>query len=118
MGRQDYHWQHEPCLYGWNPGGSHGWYSDRKQTTLLVFDRPRRSEAHPTMKPVALFEYLMRNSSRKGQLVLDPFAGSGTTIIAAERLGRRARCLELDPIYCDVIVQRWEEFTGGSATRG
>jgi len=117
MGRQDYQWQHEPCLYGWKDGASHGWYSDRKQTTVLNFDRPSRSEQHPTMKPVAMFAYLMGNSTAPQGVVYDPFLGSGTSVIAAEQLGRRCVGLELDPVYCDVIVKRWEEFTGRKAKR-
>ena len=114
MGRQDYQWQHEPCLYGWNEG-SHAWYSDRKQTTILKFDRPNRNAEHPTMKPVALFDYLIKNSSKKGDNVLDNFAGSGTTIMACEQNGRNAYCMELDPKYCDVIIERWQNFTGKKA---
>lgn len=117
MGRQDYQWQHEPCLYGWNEGASHAWYSDRKQTTLLHFDRPARSKEHPTMKPVPLFGYLIQNSTKSGDIILDSFCGSGTTIIAAEQLERKAYCIELDEVYCDVIVRRWEEFTGKAAVK-
>jgi DNA modification methylase len=116
MGRQDYQWKHEPCLYGWTDGASHFWNSDRKQTTVLEFDKPRRNGEHPTMKPVDLFQYLMANSSKPGQTVLDSFGGSGTTLIAAERIGRRAQLMELDPCYCDVIVKRWQDFTGKAAT--
>lgn len=115
MGRQDYHWQHEPCLYGWKDGAGHLWASDRKQTTLLKFDRPSRSKNHPTMKPVALFEYQLLNNTKGGDIVLDSFGGSGTTLIAAEKNGRVARIMELDPKYVDVIVKRWEEFTGKKA---
>jgi DNA modification methylase len=115
MGRQDYHWQHEPCLYGWKDGAGHLWASDRKQTTLLEFDRPSRSEDHPTMKPVALFEYQLLNNTKGGDIVLDSFGGSGTTLLAAEKNGRVARIMELDPKYCDVIVKRWEDFTGQNA---
>jgi DNA modification methylase len=115
MGRQDYHWQHEPCLYGWKDGAGHLWASDRKQTTLLKFDRPSRSEDHPTMKPVALFEYQLLNNTKGGDIVLDSFGGSGTTMIAAEKNGRIARIMELDPKYVDVIVKRWEDFTGQKA---
>lgn len=115
MGRQDYHWQHEPCLYGWKDGAGHLWASDRKQTTLLRFDRPSRSEDHPTMKPVALFEYQLLNNTKGGDIVLDSFGGSGTTLIAAEKNGRIARLMELDPKYVDVIVKRWEDFTGQKA---
>lgn len=116
MGRQDYHWKHEPCLYGWKEGAGHLWASDRKQTTLLKFDRPSRSGEHPTMKPVALFEYQMLNNTKGGDKVLDSFGGSGTTMIAAEKNGRVACLMELDPKYCDVIVKRWQEFTGKQAT--
>ena len=115
MGRQDYHWQHEPCLYGWKDGAGHLWASDRKQTTLMKFDRPSRNEIHPTMKPVALFEYQMLNNTKGGDIVLDSFGGSGTTLIAAEKNGRIARIMELDPKYVDVIVKRWENFTGQKA---
>lgn len=115
LGRQDYQWKHEPCLYGWKDGGAHGWYNDRKQTTTLEFDRPTKSELHPTMKPVPLFDYQIKNSTQKGENVLDLFGGSGTTIIACEQNGRRAFCMELDPKYVDVIVKRWEEFTGKTA---
>ena len=115
MGRQDYQWQHEPCLYGWKDGAAHFWASDRKQTTLLEFDKPSRNGEHPTMKPVALFEYQMLNNTKVGSVVLDSFGGSGTTLIAAERTGRKALFMELDPKYCDVIVKRWEEFTGKKA---
>jgi DNA modification methylase len=112
MGRQDYHWRHEPCLYGWKDGAAHLWATDRKQTTILEFDRPHRNAEHPTMKPVALFEYQMLNNTKGNDVVLDSFGGSGTTAIAAERLGRDARLMELDPKYCDVIVKRWQAFTG------
>ena len=115
MDRQDYQWKHEPCLYGWNNGGSHAWYSDRKQTTVLNFDRPTRNKEHPTMKPVPLFAYLIENSSKRDDIVLDTFSGSGTTIIACEQLGRSGYCSELDPKYCDVIINRWENFTGEKA---
>ena len=115
MGRQDYHWKHEPCLYGWKEGAAHLWNTDRKQTTVLEFDRPSRNKEHPTMKPVDLFQYQMCNSTKKGAIVLDSFGGSGTTLIAAERSRRKACLMELDPRYCDVIVKRWEEFTGKTA---
>jgi DNA modification methylase len=116
MGRQDYHWKHEPCLYGWKGGAAHLWATDRKQTTILEFDRPNRSSEHPTMKPVELFEYQMLNNTKGSDVVLDSFAGSGTTAIACEKHGRHARLMELDPKYCDVIVKRWQEFTGKKAT--
>ena len=115
MGRQDYHWKHEPCLYGWKDGAAHFWNTDRKQTTVLEFAKPSRNGEHPTMKPVDLFEYQMANNTKIGDVVLDSFGGSGTTLIAAERIGRKARIVELDPIYCDVIVKRWEDFTGKKA---
>lgn len=115
MGRQDYHWKHEPCLYGWKEGAGHLWATDRKQTTILEFDKPARNGEHPTMKPVALFEYQMLNNTKGGDIILDSFGGSGTTLIAAEKNGRVARLMELDPKYCDVIVKRWEEFTGKKA---
>ncbi len=115
LGRQDYQWQHEPCLYGWNEGAGHAWYSDRKQTTILRFDKPTRSKEHPTMEPVPLFGYLVQNSSKPGDIVLDPFSGSGTTVIAAEQLDRTAYVMELNERYCDVIVKRWEEQTGEKA---
>jgi DNA modification methylase len=115
MGRQDYQWKHEPCLYGWTEGAAHYWGSDRKQTTILEFDKPRRNGEHPTMKPVELFEYQMANSTKQGDIVLDSFGGSGTTMIAAERIHRKSCLMELDPAYCDVIVKRWEDFTGKKA---
>ena len=117
MGRQDYQWKHEPCLYGWKKGASHGWYSDRKQTTVLEFDRPSRSTEHPTMKPVSLFSYQMANSTAPQGLVYDAFLGSGTTLIAAEQLGRKCYGMELSPQYCDVIVERWQNLTGKEARR-
>jgi site-specific DNA-methyltransferase (adenine-specific) len=115
IGRSDYHWKHEPCLYGWKDGASHYWGSDRSQTTVLDFKKPSKSELHPTMKPVELFEYQIGNSSKANDVVLDLFGGSGTTAIACERLSRKARLMELDPKYCDVIVKRWEDFTGKKA---
>ena len=115
LGRQDYQWKHEPCLYGWNDGGSHAWYSDRKQTTILNFDKPLRNREHPTMKPVALFDYLIQNSTKREDIVFDGFAGSGTTIVACEQDDRKAYAMELDPHYVDVIIARWENFTGEKA---
>ena len=149
LGRQDYQWRHEPCLYGWKDGAAHYFFDSRTETTViedakpdpkkmtkaelvefaqsvltekqastvLEFDKPSRSEEHPTMKPVKLFAYLVRNSSRPGDLVLDPFAGSGTTVIACEQLNRRAAVMELDPHYASVIVERWERLTGKTAVR-
>jgi site-specific DNA-methyltransferase (adenine-specific) len=116
MGRQDYHWMHEPCLYGWKEGAAHLWATDRKQTTILEFAKPSRNGEHPTMKPVELFEYQMLNNTKGSDVVLDSFAGSGTTAIACEKHGRLARLMELDPRYCDVIIKRWQEFTGQQAT--
>lgn len=117
MGRQDYQWKHEPCLYGWKEGAGHYWGSDRSQTTVIDWDRPTASRLHPTMKPVGLFGYLIQNSSKKGDIVLDTFAGSGTSLMACEELGRQSYSCELDPRYCDVIVRRWEESTGKKAQK-
>lgn len=117
FGRQDYQWKHEPCLYGWKDGASHFWNSDRKQTTVLDFDKPSKSEEHPTMKPIALFAYQITNNTHEGDAVLDIFGGSGTTIIACEQLKRKAYSCELDEHYCDVIIQRWENLTGKQAMR-
>jgi len=117
FGRSDYHWKHEPCLYGWKDGAGHLWASDRKQVTVLNFKRPSKSELHPTMKPVELIEYQLLNNTKGADIVLDLFGGSGSTLIAAEKNGRVARLMELDPKYCDVIVKRWEEFTGQKAER-
>lgn len=147
LGRSDYQWMHEPCLYGWKGGASHYFAPTRAevtvvddtpnlnkmskpemrrllqeflqgetQTSVLRYDKPLASEAHPTMKPVPLFSRLVRNSSRRGEAVLDLFGGSGTTAIACEQLGRDAYLMELDPAYCDVIIERWEQLTGGTAT--
>lgn len=115
MGRQDYHWKHEPCLYGWKAGAGHLWASDRKQTTILDFDRPQRNAEHPTMKPVKLFDYQIQNNTKKEDVVLDLFGGSGTTLIACEQNGRKSFTMELDPKYCDVIINRWETLTGEKA---
>jgi hypothetical protein len=105
------------CLYGWADGASHTWLSDRAQTTVLEFDKPSRSADHPTTKPVDLFAYLLGNSCKKGGSVLDPFAGSGTALVAAEQTGRTAYLMELDPRYADVVIQRFETFTGKKAER-
>ena len=115
MGRQDYHWKHEPCLYGWKEGASHLWAADRKQTTVIDWQRPSKAEIHPTMKPVGLFDYQIKNNTKGGDIVLDLFNGSGTTIMACEQNGRVARCMELDPRYVDACVKRWETFTGEKA---
>lgn len=116
MGRQDYHWKHEPCLYGWKDGASHLWAADRKQTTVIDFNKPQRNGEHPTMKPVGLFDYQIKNNTKGSDIVLDLFGGSGTALIACEQDGRKARIMELDPHYCDVIIQRWENLTGREAT--
>lgn len=147
LGRQDYNWKHEPCLYGWKDGAAHYFVDDRTQSTVfedkgvdfkklkkeelvqllqnicaakvstsvIDCDKPSRSEEHPTMKPVKLLALQIRNSSRMGETVLDIFGGSGSTLIACEQLGRKARLVELDPKYCDVILDRWEKLTGGTA---
>ena len=115
MGRQDYQWKHEPCLYGWKDAAGHLWASDRKQTTILNFDKPVRNGEHPTMKPIALFDYQIKNNTKKEDTVLDLFAGSGTTLIACEQNGRISYNMELDEKYVDVIIDRWETLTGGKA---
>ena len=129
MGRQDFQWKHEPCLYGeseieeeahepclygWTEGKKHYFFKNRRQTTVLNFDKPVKSAEHPTMKPIKLFDYQMQCSSKQGENVLDLFAGSGTTIMAAEQNGRNAYCMEFDPKYCDVILQRYINFNGTS----
>jgi len=116
MGRKDYHWKHEPCIYGWKEGAAHYWGSDRKQTSVMEHPKPAKNDDHPTMKPVGLIEYQVKNSTRAGDIVLDLFLGSGSTLIAAEKSGRRCFGLELDPRYCDVIIKRWQQFTGQKAT--
>jgi DNA modification methylase len=115
LGRADYHQQFEAMLYGWKAGAQHYWCGARDQGNVWHFDKPARNDLHPTMKPVALVERAIRNSSKQRDTVLDPFGGSGTTMIAAERTGRRAVLLELDPAYADVIVRRWQEATGEAA---
>lgn len=145
MGRQDYQWKHEPILYGWKSGAAHSWYGEFNKTTVIDnetdpqymsqielvaavnmyrehiadtvirVDKPTRSVDHPTMKPVDLVVKMIKNSSKLGGIVLDLFGGSGTTLIAAEKTRRRSRLIELDPVYCDVIVLRWQEFTGQDA---
>ena len=117
LGRADYQRQYEPILYGWKDGADHFWCGARDQGDVWFFDKPHKNDLHPTMKPVALVERAIRNSSKSRDIVLDPFGGSGTTMIAAERAGRRARLVELDPKYVDVIVQRWQEATGKKANR-
>lgn len=132
LSRQDFQWQHEPCLYGevpmeepgdehetalygWKSGAGHLWFKNRKQSTVLFFDRPTVSKEHPTMKPITLFDYEMKCNSLVDDIVLDLFAGSGTTIMAAEQNGRIAYCMEYDPKYVDVIIDRWESWTGDTA---
>ena len=152
LGRSDYQWQHEPCLYGWKPGANHYFVNDRSQTTVIDdakpddlrhmkkdqllewaikaqelltqkpssvirCDKPPRNAEHPTMKPVVLCGRLIKNSSLPGQTVLDLFGGSGSTLIACEQLSRKCYTMEYDPRYVDVIVQRWEDFTGEKAVR-
>lgn len=115
MGRQDYQWQHEPILYGWKDGSSHCWHGGRDQTTVWNINKPNRSDTHPTMKPVELVAKAIKNSTERAQCVVDTFGGSGTTLIACEKLGRVCRMMELDPKYCDVIISRWEQITGEKA---
>jgi len=149
MGRQDYQWKHEPCLYGWKDGAVHYFiddrtqatvyedkgidfkklkkdeaikllqeiFSDKQSTTVINEDKPQRNEEHPTMKPIKLIARLIRNSTRPGESVLDPFGGSGSTLIACEQLGRVCYTIELDPRYCDVIIDRWEKLTGQKAIK-
>lgn len=114
MGHQDYQWKHEPCLYGWKDGASHLWNSDRAQTTVLEFDKPKENKVHPTMKPVELISYQITNNTKGEDIVLDTFLGSGTTLIAAHKLGRVCYGMELDPKYADVIISRYVEFTGNN----
>ena len=113
LGRFDYHYQSESVLYGWKPGAPHKWYSDRCQCNLLNFDKPKHNDVHPSMKPVEMLVYLVQNSSKRGETVLDNFGGSGSTLIACEQTGRKCRMIELDEKYCDVIRQRWAEFKYG-----
>lgn len=147
LGRQDYQWQHEPVLYGWKPGAAHRWYGmfnkttviddevdlkgmkkkdlellvthlrNERGTTVIRFDKPSRNKEHPTMKPVKLISKFIMNSSRKGDIVYDGFGGSGSTLIASEKLGRKCYMIELDPKYIDVIIQRWEDYTGNKAIK-
>lgn len=112
MGRQDYHWQHEPCLYGWKEGAGHLWNTDRKQSTVLTFEKPSASKLHPTMKPIELIAYQVTNNTKGEDIVLDSFLGSGSTLIASEKTGRICYGMELDPKYVDVIVQRYVDYTG------
>lgn len=115
LGRADYHYKHEPVLYGWKDGAGHPWYGDRNKFSIWNVNKPTQSKLHPTMKPVELIEIPLENSSKGYDIVLDVCGGSGSTMIAAEKTGRCARLMELDPKYCDVIVKRWEDFTGQKA---
>jgi DNA modification methylase len=115
MGRADYHYRHESIFYGWTPGAAHQEPPDRKQDSVWEVPRPRSNKEHPTMKPIELITRAINNSSRANDIVIDPFAGSGSTLIAADQTRRRARVMEIDPKYCDVIIARWERITGGKA---
>ena len=117
LGRSNYHRRYEPIWFGWHASGKSSFGPERDLDDVWEVPRPRRSEAHPTMKPVELVARAINNSSRPGDVVLDPFGGSGSTLIAAEQTGRRACLLELEPRYCDVILRRWEAFTGKTAER-
>jgi DNA modification methylase len=124
LGHSDYHYRHEPILFGYTQGGgkrgrgARGWYGDNSQTSVLEFARPKASPEHPTCKPVDLIERCLLNSSATAASVYDPFAGSGSTLIACENLGRSCYATELDRGYCDVIIDRWERHTGAKAERG
>lgn len=115
MGRQDYQWKHEPILYGWKEGKAHYFIDSRSQNTVLEFDKPTRNAEHPTMKPIDLLVYLIKNSSKENNLIVDLFGGSGSSLIAAEQSNRICYAMELDPRYCDVIIKRWETLTGQKA---
>ena len=112
LGRSPYQWQHEPCLYGWKKKGKHQWYSGRKETTIWEFEKPKKNADHPTMKPIALLAYPISNSSMSNTLILDPFGGSGSTLIACEQTDRSCYTIELDEKFCDVIVKRYIEQVG------
>ena len=116
LGRQDYQWRHEPILYGWKEGAGHYFIDSRNQSTVLEFDKPTRNAEHPTMKPIDLLVYLIKNSSKENDLILDLFGGSGSTLIAAEQTQRTCYMMELDPKYCDVIIKRWGNLTNQKAT--
>ena len=115
LGGADYHYKHEPALYGWKPGAGHYFIDSRSETSVWEFDKPLVNDLHPTMKPVKMIAYAIENSSRKGELVFDAFLGSGTTLIAAEQSDRICYGCELSEKYCDVILQRWENLTGQTA---
>lgn len=112
MGRQDYQWKHEPCLYGWTDGGPHYFTKERNLPTVIDCDKPKKNELHPTMKPIKLMAQLIENSTKPGAIVLDTFCGSGSTLIACEQLNRICYAMELDPKYCNVIIKRGEDLTG------
>jgi DNA modification methylase len=116
LGRSDYHYKHEPILYGWKHDGTHEFFGGSSCFSVLNFDKPMKNDLHPTMKPLELCAYLIKNSTREGGLVLDLFLGSGSTLIASEQTGRACCGTELDPAYVDVIVRRWQDFTGQAAT--
>lgn len=115
FGRSDYHYQHEPIIYGWKKKGKHNWYSDRKQSSLFSIDRPKKSDLHPTTKPVELFQEFFKNSCPRKGLIYESFAGSGTSVIAAENRDQKCYGMELDEYYCDIIVERWQKYTGKEA---
>ena len=115
LGRCDYHYKHEPIFYGWKKKGTHEWFGDRTETSLLEFPKPTSSDLHPTMKPIELIAKLIRNSSEENDCVLDTFGGSGSTLIACEQTNRKCYMMELSEAYCDVIVSRWEKFTNKKA---
>ena len=117
LGRQDYQWKHEPCLYGWKKGAAHYFINNRSLTTIMDFKKPIRNDLHPTMKPVELIAFQITNSSRENEMVLDLFGGSGTTLMACEQTKRQCRMMEYDPKYVDVIIKRWETFTGKKAIK-
>lgn len=117
LGRQDYQWKHEPCLYGWKEGGSHYFINDRSLSTVIDMNKPQRADLHPTMKPIELFAYCINNSSKVGENVLDLFGGSGTSIIASEQLGRKCYMMEFSPHFVNVIIKRWETLTGQKAIK-
>ncbi len=113
LGRQDFQWLHEPVLYGWKEGAAHSWYNDRSQTTVMEYNKPKCNDVHPTMKPIEMLIYLLQNSTRSGDTVIDTFGGSGSTLIACEQTARQCRMMELSEKYCDVIRKRWAEFVHG-----
>jgi DNA modification methylase len=115
LGRCDYHYKHEPILYGWKEGAGHTWFGGRSQFSVWNVDKPVKSELHPTMKPIELIEIPVMNNTKSGDIVIDLFGGSGSTLITCEKTSRHCRMMELDPIYCDVIITRWQDYTGQTA---